>query len=100
MKIKEGRKEMRTKATVQKRNYWVDVVSNCTMGLFWGERIVTQFPAQPRNENIPIVLFDTKPTQSHMQPRNSQYRHTHLSYCFRSPGHNSVSVKNPGKHAA
>ena len=91
---------MRTKATVQKRNYWVDMVSNCNMGLFWEGRFVTQFLAQPRNKNIPIVLFDTKSTQSHMQPRNGQYRHTHLPYRFRSPGHNSVGVKNSGKHAA
>lgn len=43
MKIKEGRKEMRTKATVQKRNYWVDVVSNCTMGLFGGNELLPSF---------------------------------------------------------
>ena len=98
---------MRTKATFDFWSSKTKLLGGCGVELHYGivlggggGRIVTQFPAKPRNRNIPIVLFDTKPTQSHMQPRNSQYRHTHLPYCFRSPGHNSVGVKNPGKHAA
>ena len=69
---------MRTKATLDFWSSKTKLLGGCGVephyGIVWGlggGRIVTQFPAQPRNRNIPIVLFDTKQTQSHMQARNS-----------------------------
>ena len=68
---------MRTKATLDFWSSKTKLLGGCGVELYYGivwergGRIVTQFPAQPRNRNIPIVLFDTKPTQSHMQAWNS-----------------------------
>ena len=66
---------MRTKATLDFWSSKTKLLGGCGVelhyGIVLGGRIVTQFPTQPRKRNIPIVQFVTKPTQSHMQARNS-----------------------------
>ena len=66
---------MRKKATLDVWSSKTKLLGGCGVelhyGIVLGGRIVPQFSAQSRNRNIPIVQFDTKPTQSHMQARNS-----------------------------